>query len=318
MRMLVTGGCGFIGSHFVHMALEDEGNTVTNLDKLTYAGRPENVADLAGNKRYKFVKGDILDGPLVRKLCVDADMVVHFAAETHVDRSIISAGDFAKTDVLGTQTMLEGALSAGHKLFFHISTDEIYGSREGGYFKETDGYAPNSPYSASKAGAELMVRAYEKTYGLNAIITRSSNNYGPNQHPEKFIPRAITNLLRGRQVPIYGTGKNVRDWIYVRDNCEAIMLLLKKGVPGAYNIGNMDGKENIGIAKELVKLTGRDEGALKYVEDRKGHDFRYAIDNSKLRKMGWKARTSLQDGLKKTVDWYSKNKSWWEPVLVDK
>lgn len=319
MRILVTGGCGFIGSHFVHLALSRRQDVeIINLDKLTYAGRLENIADLAGEKRHRFIKGDILDRELVAKLCKETDIAVHFAAETHVDKSIISAGDFAKTDVVGTQTMLEGALAAGHKRFFHISTDEVYGSRTTGHFCEEDKFSPNSPYSASKAGAEMMVRAYEKTYGLKATITRSSNNYGPNQHPEKFIPRAITNLLRGRQMPIYGSGKNVRDWIYVEDNCDAIWTLLEGGHEGAYNVGVMGGHQNIEIARKLLTLTNRGEESLKYVEDRKGHDFRYAIDTKKLSSIGWKPKTGLDEGLKKTVEWYSANRKWWEPVLIDK
>ncbi len=319
MRLLVTGGCGFIGSHFIHLALEkDSSIEIINLDKLTYAGRLENVEDLKNNSRYKFVKGDILDHGLMAKLAKEIDIIVHFAAETHVDRSIISAGEFAKTDVLGTQTLLESALAAGHKRFFHISTDEVYGSREKGFFKEEDNLAPNSPYSASKAGAELMVRAYEHTYGLSSTITRSSNNYGPNQHPEKFIPRAITNLIRNKTIPIYGTGKNVRDWTYVRDNCEAILLLLQKNALGTYNIGMMDGKANIEIAKQLLVLTGKNESSLQYVEDRKGHDWRYAIDTKKLKALGWKPQVTLEQGLKATVDWYSANKKWWAPVVIDK
>jgi dTDP-glucose 4,6-dehydratase len=319
MKLLVTGGCGFIGSHFIHLALEKDGALeIVNLDKLTYAGRPENVADLQGNARYRFVHGDICDAPLMRTLAKEADIIIHFAAETHVDRSILSAGDFAKTDVLGTQALLEAALAAGHKRFFHISTDEVYGSRADGYFNEGDALAPNSPYSASKAGAEMMVRAYEHTYGLKSTITRSSNNYGPNQHPEKFIPRTITNLLRNRQVPIYGSGMQVRDWIHVHDNCEAIWLLLVKKALGIYNVGMMDGRSNLEIARKLITLTNRDESSLKHVEDRAGHDFRYAIDTSKLRTLGWKPKVKLADGLEKTVGWYRANPEWWKPVLVDK
>lgn len=319
MRLLVTGGCGFIGSHFIHLALRNDADaSIINLDKLTYAGRLENVADLKDEPRYKFVKGDICDGGLVRRLAKDADLIVHFAAETHVDRSILSAGEFAKTDVLGTQTLLEAALAGGHERFFHISTDEVYGSRMKGYFKEGDKLEPNSPYSASKAGAEMMVRAYEHTYGLKNTITRSSNNYGPNQHPEKFIPRAITNLLRARQIPIYGSGEQVRDWIHVRDNCEAIWMLFEKKHLGVFNVGMMDGQTNISIAKRLLALTGRDEAALRHVEDRKGHDFRYAIDTAKLRALGWKPKMDLDAGLKETVAWYRANPKWWEPVLVDK
>ena len=314
MKLLVTGGCGFIGSHFVHLALrKDPEMEIVNLDKLTYAGRLENVSDLAGNARYKFVKGDILDRELVAKLAKETDGIVHFAAETHVDRSIMKAGEFAETDVLGTQSLLEAALGAGHERFFHISTDEVYGSREEGFFGEEDVMQPNSPYSASKAGAEMMVRAYEKTYGLKATVTRSSNNYGPNQHPEKFIPRAITNLIRGKKVPIYGNGKNVRDWLYVTDNCEAIYMLLKGKHEGVYNVGAMGGEENIKIAKDILGIMGK--GELEYVEDRKGHDWRYAIDTGKISRLGWKPQVKIEEGLKSTVAWYMANREWWAPLV---
>jgi len=314
MKLLVTGGCGFIGSHFVHLALrKDPGMEIINLDKLTYAGRLENVEDLKGNARYKFVKGDILDRGLVARLAKETDGIVHFAAETHVDRSIMKAGEFAETDVVGTQSLLEAALGAGHGRFFHISTDEVYGSRETGFFREDDAMRPNSPYSASKAGAEMMVRAYEKTYGLKATVTRSSNNYGPNQHPEKFIPRAITNIIRGKKVPIYGNGKNVRDWLHVLDNCEAIYMLLMGKHDGVYNVGAMGGEENIKIAKDIVGIAGR--GELEHVEDRKGHDWRYAIDTGKISRLGWKPKVKLEDGLKSTVAWYATNREWWAPLV---
>ena len=316
MKLLVTGGCGFIGSHFVHMALlKDPETEIINLDKLTYAGRLENVQDLEGNVRYRFVKGDILDRGLVGRLAKEVDEIVHFAAETHVDRSIMQAGEFAMTDVLGTQSLLEAALGAGHERFFHISTDEVYGSRENGFFKEEDAMQPNSPYSASKAGAEMMVRAYEKTYGLKTTVTRSSNNYGSNQHPEKFMPKAITNLIRGKKVPIYGNGKNVRDWLYVEDNCEAIHMLLKGKHGGVYNVGAMGGEENITIARDILGIIGKGEECLRYVEDRKGHDWRYAIDTSKIMKLGWTPKMKLEEGLKKTVEWYVANENWWAPLV---
>ena len=318
MKLLVTGGCGFIGSHFIHTAIEkDPSVEIINLDKLTYAGRLENVSDLEGSKQYKFVKGDILDRALVKRLAKETDEIVHFAAETHVDRSIMQAGEFAMTDVLGTQALLEAALSAGHERFFHISTDEVYGSRAEGFFKEEDAMLPNSPYSASKAGAEMMVRAYEKTYGLKATVTRSSNNYGPNQHPEKFMPRAITNLIRGKKVPIYGDGKNVRDWLYVKDNCKAIHMLLKGKHTGVYNLGAMGGEENIKIANSILGIMGKGEECLQYVEDRKGHDWRYAIDTSKITGLGWKPTVGLEQGLKMTVAWYMANEKWWAPLVDD-
>ncbi len=315
MKILVTGGAGFIGSHFMRHALE-KGAEVVNLDKLTYAGRPENVLDLEGNRRYRFVKGDILDKALVERLGKETDIIVHFAAETHVDRSIIAAGDFAKTDVLGTQTLLEAALNSGHESFFHISTAEVSGSRETGFFTEGEVLLPNSPYSASKAGAEMMVRAYEHTYGLKSTITSSPNHYPPTQHPEKLIPRALTNLLRGRKIPIYGAGKNVRDWLYVKDNCEAIWMLLEGKHMGVYNVGAMGGKENIEIAKKLLALSGKDESYLNHVEDRKGHDLRYAIDTGKINALGWTPKTGLEDGLRLTFEWYSRNRAWWEPLVI--
>ncbi|MFA6328073.1 MAG: dTDP-glucose 4,6-dehydratase [Candidatus Micrarchaeia archaeon] len=318
MKLLVTGGCGFIGSHFIHTAIEKDPNVeIINLDKLTYAGRLENVRDLEGNARYKFVKGDILDRELVKGLAKETDEIVHFAAETHVDRSIMAAGEFAMTDVLGTQSLLEAALDAGHERFFHISTDEVYGSRVEGFFKEEDAMLPNSPYSASKAGAEMMVRAYEKTYGLKATVTRSSNNYGPNQHPEKFIPMAITNIIRGKKVPIYGDGKNVRDWLYVKDNCEAIHMLLTGKHTGVYNLGAMGGEENIKIARDILGIMDKKEECLQHVEDRKGHDWRYAINTSKITGLGWKPKMKLDDGLKITVEWYMANKKWWAPLVDD-
>jgi len=318
MKLLVTGGCGFIGSHFVHLALQKDPDVeIVNLDKLTYAGRLENVSDLKGNARYKFVKGDILDRELVKRLAKETDEIVHFAAETHVDRSIMQAGEFAMTDVLGTQALLEAALGAGHERFFHISTDEVYGSRKEGFFKEEDAMQPNSPYSASKAGAEMMVRAYEKTYGLKASVTRSSNNYGPNQHPEKFIPRAITNLIRGKKVPIYGNGKNVRDWLFVLDNCEAIYMLLKGKHDGVYNVGARGGEENVKIARDILGIMGKGEECLEYVEDRKGHDWRYAIDTGKINALGWKPKVKLEEGLKRTAEWYLVNAQWWAPLVDD-
>ena len=316
MKICVTGGCGFIGSHFIHLALaKDPHIEIINLDKLTYAGRLENVEDLKNNKRYKFVKGDICDANIVKEICKDVDLIINFAAETHVDKSILSSGEFVKTDVLGTQTLLQGALDAGHEKFFHISTDEVYGSIEKGYFKEEDMLKPNSPYAASKAGAEMVVRAYEKTYGLKSTITRSSNNYGPNQHPEKFIPRAIACLLQDKKMPIYGTGKNVRNWIYVLDNCEAIWHLLQGNYLGIYNIGAECEFQNIDIAKKILKLTNKNESYIEYVADRKGHDWRYGTNINKIMATGWKPNVKFEDGLDMTVEWYKNNVNWWKKVF---
>lgn len=329
MKLLVTGGCGFIGSHFVRAALEaDEDLSIVNLDLLTYAGRKENLADVekefgpaakgAARSRYKFVHGDILDAPLVSRLCKETDHIVHFAAESHVDRSILEAGSFAQTDVLGTQRLLQAALDAGHQRFFFISTDEVYGSRKAGFFRETDKLDPSSPYSASKAGAELMVNAYERTHGLKAVISRTTNNYGTHQHPEKLIPRSITNLLRGQKIKIYGAGAQERDWVHVSDNVRALLMLLNKGKTGTFNIGTGVTTQNLEIAKGVCKALGKEfSSSVEYVADRKGHDWRYAVDWSKMKELGWKPQVELSSGLKQTVDWYMKNKAWWQGHTVD-
>ncbi len=321
MKLLVTGGCGFIGSHFVRAALEqDEDLSIVNLDKLTYAGRKENLADVEKKfgKRYDFVQGDILDTTLVHRLCKNADHVVHFAAESHVDRSILEAGSFVQTDVLGTQRLLQAALDAGHPRFFFISTDEVYGSRKTGFFREADKLDPSSPYSASKASAELMVNAYERTHGLKSVISRTTNNYGTHQHPEKLIPRSITNLLRGKKISIYGTGAQERDWVHVSDNVRALLLLLNTGKTGTYNIGTGTTTPNLEIAKQICKSLGKDfSSSVDYVSDRKGHDWRYAVDWTKMKELGWKPQIRLEEGLKQTVDWYVKNKAWWQGHTVD-
>jgi len=320
MDILVTGGCGFIGSNFIRFMLQKYPDyKITNLDKLTYAGNPNNLRDVEKQfkERYKFVKGDICDREVVNELVKDVDVVINFAAETHVDRSIIDAGSFVLTDVFGTYMLLE-ACRKFDKKFFQISTDEVYGSIEKGSFKEDDKFEPNSPYSASKAGAELLIRAYFVTHGLPVLITRSSNNYGPYQYPEKIIPLFITNLLRGKKVPLYGDGSNVRDWLYVIDNCKAIDIVLHKGKIGeAYNVGGNCEKTNLELTKKILSLLGKDESYIEYVEDRKGHDKRYSLDISKIIKLGWRPETPFDEGLKKTVEWYKNNEWWWRPLVRD-
>jgi dTDP-glucose 4,6-dehydratase len=318
MKLLVTGGCGFIGSNFIRYILEKYPDyKIINLDKLTYAGNPNNVKDVEKKfkDRYKFVKGDICNKKIVEKLISNVDVIVNFAAETHVDRSIIDAGSFVLTDIFGTYVLLE-ACRKFNKKFVQISTDEVYGSIEKGSFKETDKLEPRNPYSASKAGAELLARSYFITHEVPVIITRSSNNYGPYQYPEKIIPLFITNLIRGKKVPVYGDGKNIRDWLYVIDNCKAIDIVLHEGKSGEiYNIGGECEKTNIELTKMILKFMGKDESYIEYVPDRKGHDKRYSLDNTKIRKLGWRPETKFEDGLKQTVEWYKNNEWWWKPLV---
>ena len=320
MNLLVTGGCGFIGSNFIRMMLKKHpGWKITNLDKLTYAGRLENTRDFSKNKSYRLIRGDICNRLLVEKLMEDTDAVVHFAAESHVDRSITDPVPFLESNVRGTCVLLQAAADEEVEKFIHISTDEIYGSIRSGSFKETDPLEPNSPYSASKAAAEMFARAFSQTYGLPVVITRSSNNYGPYQFPEKIIPLFITNLMRGLKVPVYGTGLNVRDWLFVGDNCEAIDLVLRKGKSGeTYNIGGGEERTNLELTKTLLRLLKKSEDHMQFVEDRKGHDFRYSLDCAKIRKeLGWKPKVGLERGLKLTVGWYLKNEWWWKPLIAD-
>jgi len=310
-KILVTGGAGFIGSNFVHHMINQTSCAVINLDKLTYAGNLNNIKDLRHEKRHKFVRGDIRNQKLVNSLAKKVDAVVNFAAESHVDRSIRTPQVFTKTNVLGTHVLLEACRRFGVR-FEQISTDEVYGSRAKGSFKETDPLNPSSPYSASKAAADLLVNSYYVTYGLEVSVTRSTNNYGPNQHPEKLIPRLITCALRGRPLPIYGTGKNVRDWIYVEDNCRAIRLVLERGKKGqVYNIAGGSEKKNIEIAREILGCLSLPRTMMQFVADRPGHDFRYSLDCQKIHSLGWRPEVIFREGLQRTIDWYCNNDWCW-------
>lgn len=318
MKLLITGGAGFIGSNFIrHILQKYPDYKVINYDKLTYAGNLDNLKDVENNPNYTFVKGDVCNLDHLAHVMKDADAVVHFAAESHVDNSIGNSITFTETNTRGTHNVLEAARANKEKIkkIVHISTDEVYGSIIGGTFVEEDKMAPRNPYSAAKAAACFMCYAYHNTYGTPVAITRSSNNYGPYHHPEKLIPLFITNLLLDRKVPLYGSGKNIRDWLFVLDNCEAIDLVLHKGEPGqAYNIAGENERSNIEITKKLLELLGKDESHINYVQDRPGHDFRYSIDASKLKKIGWKPKVNFEEGLKYTVEWYKNNRWWWEKL----
>lgn len=317
-RILITGGAGFIGSNFVRYMLEKYTDyKIINLDLLTYCGNLENLKGIENNPNYSFVKGDINDKKLVFNLVKKVNYIVNFAAESHVDRSIEDPEIFIKTNVLGTQNLLNAAKKFEIDKFIQISTDEVYGSLgKEGYFKEDTPLAPNSPYSASKASADLMVRAYHKTFDLTINITRCSNNYGPYQFPEKLIPLMISNALEGKELPVYGDGLNVRDWLHVYDHCTAIDLVLHKGVNGQiYNIGGNNEKKNIEIVKLILKYLKKDESLIKYVNDRLGHDRRYAIDSTKIQsELGWKPKYSFEEGIEKTIKWYLENSKWLEMV----
>lgn len=318
MKLLVTGGAGFIGSNFIrHMLNKYKDYTIVNLDKLTYAGNLENLKDIKKNKRHSFVKGDICDSKLVEKLIgrEEVDAVVNFAAETHVDRSIINPEAFIRTDVFGTYTLLEAARKVSVERYVQISTDEVYGSIEQGSFLETSNLMPSSPYAASKAAADLLTLAYRTTYGLPVLITRGSNTYGPYQHPEKFIPLFITNLLENKKVPLYGDGRNVRDWLYVIDHCSGIDTVLHKGSVGEiYNIGGGNEKTNLEITHMILEELGMTEDMIEFVKDRPGHDRRYSLNCEKVKALWWKPAYPLNRGLKETVEWYKQNKKWQEKI----
>ena len=317
MRLLITGGAGFIGSNFIRSILKRYPEyEVVNLDKLTYAGNLDNLKDVEKNKNYAFIKGDVRDKETIEEACKDIDIIVNFAAETHVDRSIIDAGDFVTTDVLGTYRLLESARKYDIEKYIQISTDEVYGSIEKGSFKETDQLLPSSPYSASKAGGDLLVHSYFITHRLPVMITRSSNNFGPYQYPEKLIPLFVTNALKNKKLPLYGDGKNVRDWLYVLDNCDAIDLVMHKGREGQiYNIGSGNEITNIEITMLILKELNKPESLIEFVSDRKGHDRRYSLDITKIKKLGWKPRHDFKTALSETVRWYVENEWWWKPLI---
>ena len=313
---LVTGGAGFIGSNFIHFLLKKYPDChIINLDKLTYAGNLDNLKDVEDDPRYEFVKADIQNRERVKELINGVDAVVHFAAETHVDRSIMSAGEFIMTDVFGTFTMLDGIKDSDVEFFLHVSTDEVYGSREKGYFKESDPMNPASPYSASKAGADRLVHSYWVTYEVPILIVRPSNNFGPYQYPEKFIPLFISHAMENKSLPLYGKGTNVRDWLYVEDNCQALDVVMRKGKLGeAYNIGANNEVPNIRVAERIVDLLEKPRSLITFVKDRPGHDQRYALDCEKIHALGWKPSFDFDKALEATVNWYKDHKEWWEKI----
>jgi dTDP-glucose 4,6-dehydratase len=317
VRVLVTGGAGFIGSNFVRYALARHGDwRVTTLDKLTYAGRLENLHDVTDHPRHAFVHGDIADAAISGPLVEQSEIVVHFAAETHVDRSILAAGQFIRTDVEGTFVLLEAARRApGLRRFVQISTDEVYGSVPNGASKETDELKPRNPYAASKAAADRLAYSYWCTYDVPVVITRASNNYGPHQYPEKVIPLFTTNAIDGIPVPLYGDGRNVRDWLHVEDHCRAIELLIEGGANGeVYNIGGGNEVTNLELTRRILAGLDRPLSLIKPVQDRPGHDRRYCLDSTKLRELGWSPQVDFEDGLRRTIDWYRQNEWWWRPI----
>ncbi|MFZ9668795.1 MAG: dTDP-glucose 4,6-dehydratase [Solirubrobacterales bacterium] len=314
MKVLVSGGAGFIGSTFVQTLLEaDPGASVTVLDKLTYAGRRENLEGV-DEGRLEFVEGDICDADIVAAAVEGCDGIVNFAAESHVDRSIESPGEFIETDVFGTYVLLEAARHAGIR-HLQVSTDEVYGSIDEGSFSESSPLDPSSPYSASKAGGDLLVSAFRHTYGMDSLAVRASNNYGPRQHPEKLIPLTILNALAGDPIPVYGDGMQVRNWLFVEDFCSAIRVVLEKGEAGEfYNVGGPDELPNIEVVKTILRLAGGSEDTIEYVEDRLGHDRRYSLSSSKTEGLGWRAEVPFEKGIGRTVEWYRDNPAWWEPI----
>jgi dTDP-glucose 4,6-dehydratase len=316
VKLLVTGGAGFIGSNFVrHVLAAHPEDSVVNLDKLTYAGNPANLEDVARDPRYRFVRGDICDPTVVRDVMKDVDAVVNMAACTHVDRSLIEPDEFLRTDVFGVFTLLEAVRELKIPRLLHISTDEVYGSVAHGSSRESDPMRPSNPYSASKAGGDLLALAYWQTHKTPVVITRSSNNFGPCQYPEKVIPLFITNALDDQPLPLYGDGKNVRDWLYVLDNCAAIDLVLRRGKDGeVYNIGGGHEVENIVLTRQILKLAGKPETLITPVKDRPGHDRRYSLDSKKVQQLGWAPRHKFGDALATTVEWYRAREAWWRPL----
>jgi dTDP-glucose 4,6-dehydratase len=322
VRLLVTGGLGFIGSNFIRYVLSKYREVeVVNLDKMGIGSNPKNLEDLEGDERYRFVKGDLLDFDLVSRLVREVDAVVNFAAETHVDRSIANPRAFLESNTVGTFNLLEAARLNNPRLrIVHVSTDEVYSDILLGSYREEDRLKPSSPYAASKAAADMFCLAYHRTYGLDVVVTRCTNNFGPYQFPEKLIPKTIIRASLGMKVPIYGTGRNVRDWIYVLDHCEALDLVLEKGRSGEiYNISSGNELDNLTLVKKVLRIMGKDEGLIEFVEDRPGHDVRYSLDSSKIRReLGWRPRRSLEEALKETVEWYLKNEWWWRPLADER
>ncbi len=314
--LLVTGGAGFIGSNFIHYLLKYYPRCrVINLDKLTYAGNLDNLRDVEDDPRYEFIHGDIRDREVVNKIIKRVNGIIHFAAETHVDRSILDAGEFILTDVYGSFVLFEALKNSDVEFFIHISTDEVYGSRDEGYFKEDDPMCPSSPYAASKAAADRLAYSYWVTYGLPILILRPSNNFGPYQYPEKFIPLFVSNALDGKPLPLYGKGTNVRDWLYVEDNCRAIDVVMRKGRIGeAYNVGANNEVANIRVAERIVDLLGKHRSLITLVKDRLGHDRRYAVDCQKIYDLGWRPEREFEEALEITVRWYQENIDWWQKI----
>lgn len=314
-KIFVTGGCGFIGANFIRLLLKETDYQIVNYDKLTYAGNPDNLKDIEASPRYAFVKGDICDEEPVLKSLEACDIVVNFAAESHVDRSIQNADDFIQTNIIGTKVLLDAARKLGIKRFIQISTDEVYGSlkKENKSSKEEDVLDPSSPYSSSKASAELIALSYYRTYGLPVIITRSSNNYGPYQHPEKLIPLFISNIIEDKKVPLMGKGENIRDWIHVEDNCRGILTVMEKGNIGEiYNLGGENERTNMQVTKKILDAFGKDESWINKIPHRLGHDFRYSLDCAKIKSVGWKQKFNFEEGMDQTIKWYKDNERWWK------
>ena len=316
MRVLITGGAGFMGSNAIRYFLKKYSDIeIVNLDKLTYAGNPDNLKDIENNSRYRFIKGDIIDRNLLDNTVKDVDVIINYAAETHVDRSILDPKEFIVTDVLGTYSLLESAKKHNIKKYIQISTDEVFGSIQDGKFTEESPFKPNSPYAASKAGGDHLCRAYFKTHDMPIIVTHSCNFFGPYQYPEKLIPLFITNLLENKKIPVYGDGLQAREWISTQDHCQAVDLILQKGKAGeVYNISTGDEIKNIEITKLLLAELNKNDSFIDYVKDRPGHDRRYAIDATKLRVLGWSPKMNFNDGIKQTIEWYKNNEGWWKKI----